>query len=338
VAWRRHHVVAAIPFDDHLRTVETSSAAAGQGWADPASVGDTSSDSGLALVVDAPGTVTAAWPSEGPIGRVSVTRRASGEGWTGAIGIEGGAGRTNGLAAAASPAGDVVVGYGFTPNVSDSGILYARAFDVASPLVRSVSIPASGTVGQPLSYAVTAADAWSATSTVWSFGDGATASGASVSHTFAAAGSYAVSVTVTDAAGNARTRTGTTVVAAAPVVTPPVLTPPAVTPKPQVTGLKLTKKTIHVVKSDESPRSTKLKLTLNTDSTVKVVLKRTKKVDGKTVKASLSKALKSGAATIKLTSKIGNKSLPPGTYKVKVTAKNSVGTSAATTVKLTIKR
>ena len=58
------------------------------------------------------------------------------------------------------------------------------------------------------------------------------------------------------------------------------------TPKPALTGVKLTKKTIHVKGSDESPRATKLKLKLNTDAKVKVVLKRTKKVDGKAVKAS----------------------------------------------------
>ena len=90
--------------------------------------------------------------------------------------------------------------------------------------------------------------------------------------------------------------------------------------------------------SDKSPKATKLKLTLNTDATVKVVLKRTNKVDGKAVKATVTKALTKGSSAIKLTSKVGGKQLPPGTYKVKVTAKNSVGRSAATTVKLTIKR
>ena len=100
------------------------------------------------------------------------------------------------------------------------------------------------------------------------------------------AGSYAVSVTITDAVGNAHTRTGTTVVAAAPVVTPP-----AATPKPQLTGVKLTEKTIHVKGSDDSPKATKLKLTLNTDAKLTVELKRTQKVDGKTVKAAIKKAL-----------------------------------------------
>jgi hypothetical protein len=51
----------------------------------------------------------------------------------------------------------------------------------------------------------------------------------------------------------------------------------------------------------------------------------------------VKKALKAGSSAIKLSSKIGSKKLPPGAYKVVVTAKSSVGTSAATTVKLTIK-
>ena len=47
------------------------------------------------------------------------------------------------------------------------------------------------------------------------------------------------------------------------------------------------------------------------------------------MKATLKKALAKGAATVKLTSKIGAKKLPPGTYVVTVTATNAVGTSAA---------
>ena len=100
--------------------------------------------------------------------------------------------------------------------------------------------------------------------------------------------------------------------------------------------MKLTEKTIHVKGSDDSPKATKLKLKLNTDAKVKVVLKRTQKVDGKTVKATVKKALGKGSSAVKLTSKLGSKKLPPGTYKVTVTAKNSVGTSVAVHLKLKI--
>jgi PKD repeat protein len=53
----------------------------------------------------------------------------------------------------------------------------------------------------------------------WSFGDGATASGALVTHTFAAAGTYRVSLTVTDDDGVTGTRQSDVTVAAAPGAT-----------------------------------------------------------------------------------------------------------------------
>ncbi len=52
----------------------------------------------------------------------------------------------------------------------------------------------------------------------WSFGDGATALGATVSHTYAAAGTYSVMLTVTDTQGNASYARTTVTVGPAPYV------------------------------------------------------------------------------------------------------------------------
>ena len=182
----------------------------------------------------------------------------------------------------------------------------ARVFDVDGPLVRALTSRAPARRARRWPSRSRRPTPGRRPSTTWSFGDGATGSGAAVSHTYAAAGTYAVSVTVTDAVGNARTRTGTTVVAR-----PRSSRRPRPTPKPTLTGVKLTKKTIHVKGSDESPKATKLKLKLNTDAKVKVVLKRTKKIDGKTVKATVTKALTKGSSAIKLTSKVGTRSSRP---------------------------
>jgi len=84
------------------------------------------------------------------------------------------------------------------------------AYDAANPVLQNLSIPGQGTAGSPVAVSVNPVGIWSpVASTSWSFGDGGSASGPSVSHTFAAAGSYPVSVTATDAAGKSTTANGT---------------------------------------------------------------------------------------------------------------------------------
>ena len=246
VAWRRGFRV--LDTDPRTRTAEASSTVSGV-WMVPTTLGTASDRSGLGLTIDAAGTVTAAWPSEGfdRSGLGDQARGGRGMGrcpwhrewsrthqWCGS-GRKPAGRRRRGLRIRAER---LRVPGSSTPGPSTSMARWCGL----------LSIPGHRD-GRPVgvSYAVTAPDAWSATSSVWSFSDGTTASGASVTHTYANAGTYTVTVTVTDAVGNARTRTGTTVVAAAPVVTPP-----AATPKPTLTGVKLTKKIIHVKGSDES--------------------------------------------------------------------------------------
>jgi hypothetical protein len=95
-----------------------------------------------------------------------------------------------------------------------------------------VIIPATVAAGTAATYALSPLDVWSPVSSpVWSFDDGITATGPSVSHAFAAAGAHTVSVTATDALANATsaTRIVTVTPPAAPDVTPP---PPAGPPPP----------------------------------------------------------------------------------------------------------
>jgi hypothetical protein len=68
--------------------------------------------------------------------------------------------------------------------------------------------PATATTGASVSFsgAGSSDTDGSIASYAWSFGDGSTATGASVSHTFAAAGTFAVRLTVTDNAGATGTR------------------------------------------------------------------------------------------------------------------------------------
>lgn len=86
--------------------------------------------------------------------------------------------------------------------------------DNQPPVARITVSPTSG----PAPLTVTVSGSTSSdpdgtiTSYAWTFGDGATASGVSAEHTFAAAGDYAVTLTVTD--DDAATRTATVSVVA----------------------------------------------------------------------------------------------------------------------------
>jgi hypothetical protein len=80
------------------------------------------------------------------------------------------------------------------------------SFDTIDPTVSPITLSGSALAGDPLTLAVAATDVWSVLSATWVFGDGGTASGASVVHSYGAAGTYAASVAVSDAAGNAVAR------------------------------------------------------------------------------------------------------------------------------------
>jgi hypothetical protein len=83
---------------------------------------------------------------------------------------------------------------------------YLRLFDVAPPS-GTVSVPATGEVGQPVSMSASYTDAMSSVAGYsWNFGDGSAAgTGATVSHTFTSLGQKSVTVTVKDSVNNSST-------------------------------------------------------------------------------------------------------------------------------------
>jgi hypothetical protein len=99
-----------------------------------------------------------------------------------------------------------------------SWLVEAAAYDGSGPAMSGLSIPGTGIAGVPVSFFVTPLDAFSALSaTHWSFGDpGEGAAGTSVTHAYAAAGTYNVNVTSADVLGNSSTLSGTIVIAPAP--------------------------------------------------------------------------------------------------------------------------
>jgi PKD domain len=96
-------------------------------------------------------------------------------------------------------------------------LLEAAGYDAAGPLLRGLTLPAQGTVGQPLQFFQAPLDVWSAVlSEGFSFGDGASATGVSAMHTYGAPGSYQVTATATDVLGNTTTVTRTLTILSPP--------------------------------------------------------------------------------------------------------------------------
>jgi hypothetical protein len=84
----------------------------------------------------------------------------------------------------------------------------------ASLSFQAQSIPTKGAAGSPVSFSVSPVALWPGITTKWEFGDGKTAIGNNVSHTYAKGRTYKVTVTSTDGPGNSATATGNVIVAA----------------------------------------------------------------------------------------------------------------------------
>jgi hypothetical protein len=87
--------------------------------------------------------------------------------------------------------------------------VHVRGYDGAPPALGAVTIPSSAPLGVPVAFAASPQDVWSAAATVWSFGDGGTATGATATHAYARDGTYTATVTAVDALGNAVSQSGT---------------------------------------------------------------------------------------------------------------------------------
>lgn len=78
--------------------------------------------------------------------------------------------------------------------------IQVTSYDEEAPDATIIA-PATATAGQPVSFSVKG-DRWSSYTTAWNTGDGATPTGASISHVYDTPGIYEISATVTDAAGH----------------------------------------------------------------------------------------------------------------------------------------
>jgi hypothetical protein len=105
-------------------------------------------------------------------------------------------------------------------NATDHFRFQTASFDAAAPTLTS-SVPPGAERGAPIGMAAAASDRVSPVAIAWNFGDGSAAAGGAVSHAFASAGAFNVTVTATDAAGNQTSQAHPVLVAAPPPPPPP---------------------------------------------------------------------------------------------------------------------
>jgi hypothetical protein len=166
------------------------------------------------------------------------TRREDGDGWSAPALLDGAsaAAGLSGVDVAGDAAGDALASWTATDALGAKSIA-AAAFQAAGPQLTAVSVPAGGAPGEQLAFSVAARSAFATVAgTSWDFGDGAPSIvGDAVSHAYAQAGDYTVTITSVDGVGNVTTtrRQVTIAAPATPPLTPP---PPTTTTQPPPGG------------------------------------------------------------------------------------------------------
>jgi hypothetical protein len=161
------------------------------------------------LAIDPAGDATAVWPAIGGI--ISAASRPAGGAFGAVAPIK--AGGTD-PRVAMDAAGNAIVVW-----AQLGATIEFAVDDVTAPALSALAVPAGVEAGTAAPMAASATDAWSSAGIAWDFGDGATATGGAVSHAYAAAGTKTVTVTASDAVGNAVSQTRTISVTQPPAVT-----------------------------------------------------------------------------------------------------------------------
>jgi hypothetical protein len=194
-------------FDGSDFIVQGSVRSAGGDWAEPDDLSASGHD-GMSPVVamNGAGSAVAMWyRSDGAKLRVQAAVRPSGGEWLKPDTLSR-AGENAGFPEVAlDAAGDAIAVFGRSG--TDGPFVQATGYDFAPPRLSDLLIPAAGTVGEPVTFSVSSFDVFPF-ATSWTFGDGGSGAGNTVSHVYTAPGAYPVTVSAVDAGGNTTTRIG----------------------------------------------------------------------------------------------------------------------------------
>jgi hypothetical protein len=210
----------------------------------------------------------------------------------------------------------------FDAGQTPSAVVQARGFGASLPSISSVTIPAGVKTGATASFTAQASDFWGPVTLSWDFGDGtAAATGASVTHAFTAPGAHTVTVTATDAVGNAASQSSTTAVTAST----PVLTHASIKPKRFKKGHKAT-----------------FTFTLNEPASVAIAIAKQKRARHHKRRfkrvGTLRASGQSGVNHVRFTGKVGKRTLKPGRYRATIIATAGHAKSRPVTLSFTILR
>jgi PKD domain-containing protein len=187
--------------------VVSASRASGGGFASPQPIAPVDEPAVPAVATTPAGDAIAVWVSSA-IGRIQAAVRPKGGAFGEAQGISPSVGGANAPALVVDDEGSALAGWSYRlPD--DRRLAQAAALDAGAPVLAAISVPDEAVTGSSIAISAQAFDRWGGTAIEWSFGDGATATGGSVSHAYAAAGAHTVTVTARDAAGNATSATRT---------------------------------------------------------------------------------------------------------------------------------
>jgi hypothetical protein len=251
-----------------------------------------------------------------------------------------------GPAVALDAAGDGVAT--FDGGASPAHAFKAAGLDANGPRIDAFAAPSPLLQGATAQFSASASDLWSPFGLAWSFGDGATVAGSPVAHTFAAAGSFFVTVTATDAAGNSSSRSATVVVR--DTVAPSIRSLTIGSRRFRV-GAKPTAVSAAAKRRGKrggTPLGTTIRYALSEAATARFQIdrvsagRRVGRACRKPTRANrgrracsrytrvgvLTRRAGKGANTLAFSGRIGRKALAPGSYRLTLTARDAAGNAS----------
>lgn len=193
-----------VRFDGNQDVIQTSTRAAGADWGAAENLSQPGQDAARPkLAVTPAGAASAVWRRfDGANTVIQGATRSVGGAWEGLTTLSA-AGRSADEPAVAIAANGVTSAVWSRSNGANT-IVQSSVRSDSGPVLTAVGIPASVAVRTPAAFSasVAAGPFPLVGAPAWTFGDGASANGASVTHTYTTSGTYAVTVSQVDAGGN----------------------------------------------------------------------------------------------------------------------------------------